>query len=209
MLAPWKKSYEKPRQHIKRRDITNKGLYSQSYGFPVVMHGCESWTKHWRIDAFELWCWRSLLRVPWTARRSNQSILKEINPEYSLGLMLKLKLQCFGHLMGRVNLLQKTLMLEKIEGRRRGWQLDGWMASLTQRTWVWASFRRWWRRGKPGVLQSMGLQRVRHNWVTEQQDRISLRITFLLRDLDTSVINIALSWRTRNWTQYYSGLYLV
>ena len=93
--------------------------------FPVVMHGCESWTikkvECRRIDAFELWCWRRLLRVPWTARRSNQSILKEINPEYSLeGLMLKLKLQYFGHLMERTDSLEKTLMLGKIEGRRRG-----------------------------------------------------------------------------------------
>ena len=92
--------------------------------FPVVMYGCESWTikktKHRRIDAFELWCWRRLLRVPWTARRSNQSILKEINPEYSLeGLMLKLKLQYFGHLIQKADSLEKTLMLGKIEGRRR------------------------------------------------------------------------------------------
>ena len=95
--------------------------------FPVVMYGCESWTikkaERQRIDAFELWCWRRLLRVPWTARRSNQSILKEISPEYSLeGLMLKLKLQYFGHLMGRTDSLEKTLMLGKIEGRRRGGQ---------------------------------------------------------------------------------------
>ena len=95
-----------------------------SYGFPVVMYGCESWTikkaEHWRIDTFELWCWRRLLRVPWTARRSNQSIVKEISPEYSLeGLMLKLKLQYFGHLMGKTDSLEKTLMLGKIEGGRR------------------------------------------------------------------------------------------
>ena len=102
--------------------------------FPVVMYGCECWTikkaEHWRIDAFELWCWRRLLRVPWTIRRSNQSILKEISPEYSLqGLMLKLKLQHFGHLMWRTDSLEKTLMLGKIEGRRkRGWQdeMVGW-----------------------------------------------------------------------------------
>ena len=92
--------------------------------FPVVMHGCESWTikkaEHQRIDTFELWCWRRLLRVPWTARRSNQSIIKEINPEYSLeGLMLKLKLQYFGHLMQRTDSLEKSLMLGKIEGRRK------------------------------------------------------------------------------------------
>ena len=142
--------------------------------FLVVIYVGESWTikkaEHWRIDAFEMWCWRKLLKVPWTARRSNQSILKEISPEYSLErLMLKLKFQYFGHLMQRTNSLEKTLMLEKIEGkRRRGQQRwDGWMASLTQRTWVWASSGRWWRTGKPGVLQSMGSQRVGHDWVTE------------------------------------------
>ena len=104
MLAPWKKSYDKPRQLIKkqRHFFANKGPSSQSYGFPVVMYGCESWTikkaEHRRIDAFELWCWRRFLRVPWTGRRSNQSILKDTNPEYSLeGLILKL--QYFGHLM--------------------------------------------------------------------------------------------------------------
>ena len=105
--------------------------------FPVVMYGCESWTikkaEHRRIDAFELWCWRRLLRVPWTARRSNQSILKEISPECSLeGLMLKLKLQYFGHLMRRTDSLEKTLMLGKIEGRwRRGWQSMRWLDGIT------------------------------------------------------------------------------
>ena len=117
------------------------------------MYGCESWTirkaECQRIDAFELWCWRGLLRVPWIARRSNQYILKEINPECSLeGLMLKLKLQSFGYLMQRTDSLQKTLILGKIEGgRRRGWQWDGWMASPTQWTWVWASSRSWWYKG--------------------------------------------------------------
>ena len=113
-----------------------------------------------RVFHIKLWCWRRLLRVPWTARRSNQSILKEIHPEYSLaGLMLKLKLQYFGHLMWKASSLEKTLMLGKIEGRRRrgnrGW--DGWMASPTQWTWVWASSRSWWFTGKPGMLQSMGV----------------------------------------------------
>jgi len=130
-----KKSYEQPRQHIKkqRHYFTNKGPSSQSYGFSVVIYGCDSWTikeaEHQRIDAFELWCWR-LLRVPWTARRSNQSIPREISPDYSLeGLLLKLKLQNFGHLMWRTDSLEKTLMLGKIEGgRRRGqqrWEV-GW-----------------------------------------------------------------------------------
>ena len=104
--------------------------------FPVVKYGCESWTikkaKHRRIDAFELWCWRRLLRVPWTARRSNQSILKEINPECSLeGLILKLKLQSFGHLMRRADSSKKTLMLGKIEGRRRGQQRMRWLDGIT------------------------------------------------------------------------------
>jgi len=103
---------------------------------PVFMYGCESWTikkaEHWRIDAFDLWCWRRLLRVPWTARKSNQSILKEINPGCSLeGLMLKLKLQYFGHLMRRADLLEKTLMLGKIDGRRRGWQRMRWLDGIT------------------------------------------------------------------------------
>ena len=123
--------------------------------FPVVMYGCESWTikkaKRWRIYAFELWCWRD----PWTARRSNQSILKEISPEYSLeGLMLKLKLQYFGHWMQRTNSLRKTEGGR--EGDDRGW--DGWMTSPTRWTWVWASSGIWWWTGKPGVLQSMGSQ---------------------------------------------------
>ena len=110
--------------------------------FPVVLYGSGSWTikkaECWRTDAFEFWSWRNLFRIPWTARRSNQSILKEINPEYSLeGLILKLKLQCFGHLMRITDSLEKTFMLGKIEGGKRGW--DGWMASPGQSTWVWAS----------------------------------------------------------------------
>ena len=119
---------------LKSTDIT---LPNKAMVFPVVMYGCESWTikkdECWRIDAFELWCWRRLLRVPWTARRLNQSIIKEINPEYSLeGLMLKLKLQYFGPLMQRADSLEKTVMVEKIEGkRRRGWQRMRWLDSIT------------------------------------------------------------------------------
>ena len=137
MLAPWKKSYDKPSIKKQRHYFADKGPSSQSYDFPVVMYGCESWTikkaEHWRIDAFELWFWRWLLRIPWTARRSNQSILKEINPEYSLeGLMLKVKLQNFGEVLGRSNSLEKTLMLGKIEGRkRRGWQKTRWLDGTT------------------------------------------------------------------------------
>ena len=139
MLALWKESYDKPRQCTRkqRHHFANKGPYSQSYGFLVVMYGCESWTikktEHQRIDAFKLWCWRRLLRVPWTARRWNQQILKEINPEYSLeGLMLKLNLQFIGHLIQRANSLEKTLMLGKIEGRRRrGRQKATWLDGIT------------------------------------------------------------------------------
>ena len=123
--AYWKKSYDQPRQHIKkqRHYFANKGLSSQGCSFPVVRYGCESWTlkkaECQRIDAFELWWWSKLLRVPWTVRRSSQSILKEISPECSLeGLMLKLKLQYFGHLMQKADSFGKTLMLGKIEGRR-------------------------------------------------------------------------------------------
>ena len=132
MLAPWKKSYDQPRKRkvnrwdsiLKSRDITlpTKVRLVKAMVFPVVMYGCESWTikkgEHQRVDVFELWCWR---RVPWTARRSNQFILKEISPEYSLvELMLKLKLQYFGHLMRSTDSLEKTQMLGKIEGRRKG-----------------------------------------------------------------------------------------
>ena len=124
---------------LESRDITlpTKVHLVKAMVFPVVMYGCESWTikkaERQRIDAFELWCWRRVLRVPWIARRSNQSILKEISPEYSLeGLMLKLKLQSFGHLMRRTNSLEKTLMLGKIEGgRRRGWQRMRWLDGIT------------------------------------------------------------------------------
>ena len=142
--------------------------------FPVVMYGCESWTikkpECWRIDVFELWCWRRLLRVPWIARRSNQSILKEISPECSLeGLMLKLKLQYFGHRMWRTNSFEKPWCWERLkvggEGDDRGW--DCWIASPTQWTWVWVNSGSWWWTGRPGVLQSMGSQRVGHDWASE------------------------------------------
>ena len=138
------------------------------------MYGCESWTikkaKHQRIDAFELWCWRRLLRVCWTARRSNQYILKEIGPEYSLeGLMLKLKLQYFGHLMRRTDSLERTLMLGKIQGwRKRGWQRMRWLDGITDSMDMsLTSSRSWWWTGKPSMLQSTGSQRVGHDWATE------------------------------------------
>ena len=126
-----------PRQHIEkqRHYFANKVHLVKAMVFPVVMYGCESWTIKkavcWRIDAFELWCWRRLLRVPWTAGRSNQSILKETSPGCSLeGLVLRLKLQYFGHLMQRADSLEKTLILGKIEGRRRGWQRMRWLNGI-------------------------------------------------------------------------------
>jgi len=163
---------------LKSRDIsllTKVCIAKAILVFPVVMYRCESWTMkavHWRIDAFELLCRRRRLRVPWTARRSNQSILKEINPEYSLeGLMLKL--QYFGHLMQRANLLEKTLMLGKIaDRRRRGRQRMRWLDDITDSMEsVWADSGRWWRTGKPGVLQFKGSHRVRHDLATGQQQR--------------------------------------
>ena len=141
--------------------------------FPVVMYGCESWTKKkvecQRIDAFELSCWIRLLRVPWTTRRSNQSILKEISPEYSLeGLMLKLRVQYLATWWEELIDLKRPWCWERLkvgEGDDRRW--DGWMASPTQCTWVWVNSGSWWWTDRPGVLQSMGLQKVRHYWATE------------------------------------------
>ena len=139
MFTYWKKSYDQPRQHItkQRHYFANKGHLVKAMVFLVVLYGCNSWTikkaEHRRIDAFELWCWIRLLRVLWTARRSNQSILKEICPEYSFkGLMLKLRLQYFGHLMQRTDSLEKTLMVGKIESRRRrGGQRMRWLDGIT------------------------------------------------------------------------------
>ena len=142
--------------------------------FPVVMYGCESWTikkaEHWRIDAFELWCWRRFLRVPWTARRSNQSILKEISPGCSLeGLMLNWKSSTLATWCEELTHLKRPWFWERLkaggEGNNRGW--DGWMASLTQWTWVWINSESWWWTGRSGVLQSMQLQRFGHDRVTE------------------------------------------
>ena len=180
MLAPWKKSYDQPRQHIQkqRHYFANKGPSSQSYltrWSKVVMYRCKNWIKKaecWSIEAFKLWCWRKLLRVPWTAKRSNQSILKKTNPEYSLeGLMLKLNSNTLGTWCKEPTHWKRPWCWERLrargEGSDRRW--DGWMTSPTQWTWIWANPRRWWRTRKSGMLQSRGLQRVRHEWATEQQ----------------------------------------
>ena len=160
---------------LKGRDISlpTKVHIVKAMIFPAVVYGCERWTikkaESQRIDAFKLWCWRRPLRVPWTVRRSNQSILKEINPEYSLE-GLRLKLQYFGHLMQRAHSLEKTLKLGKVEGRRRGQQRMRWLDSLTDSMDMSLSkLRERWRTGKPGVLQSMESQRVGHDWATEQR----------------------------------------
>ena len=179
--------FKKIRQCIKkqRHSFANKGPYNQSYGFS------SSHVWKWKLDhkegwALKNWCFwtvvlERLLRVPWTTRRSNQSILMEINPDYSLeGLMLKLKLQYFGHLMRRASSLEKTLMLGKIRGRKRGndrgW--NGWMASLTQWPLVWASSGRCWI-GLPAVMQSIRSQRFRHDWVTELPWKRTLNHTII------------------------------
>ena len=159
---------------MQRHYFANKGMSSQGYGFSSgqskLRKKATKKAELWRIDAFELWCWRRLLKVPWTARRPNQSILKEISPRCSLeGQMLKLKLQYFGHLMQKADSFERPWCWETLgaggEGDNRGW--DGWMASLTQWTWVWVNSGSWWWTGRPGVLQFMELQRVGHNWVTE------------------------------------------
>ena len=176
MLTPWKESNDQPRRILKSRDITllTKVHLVKAMVFPVVMYGCESWTikkaERQRIDVFELWCWRRLRRVPWTARRSNQSILKEISPGCSLeGLILKLELQYFGHLMRRADSLEKTLMLGKIEGRRRrGQQRMRWLDGITDlMDMSLVMDRSWWWTRRAGVLQFMRSQRVKHDCATE------------------------------------------
>ena len=164
--------------------------------FSVVMYGCESWTvkkaECWKIDAFELWCWRRLLRVPWTARRSNQSILKEISPECLLGgLMLKWNYNTWPPDV-KSWLTGKDPGAGKIEGRRRrGRQRHVWMASPTQWTWVCVNSGSWWWRGRPGVLRFMGLQRVRYDWAELMVKAVCL---LLMSFLQNSIICILRFW---------------
>jgi len=207
MFALWKKSYDKPKQHIKkqRHYFADKGLSSQSYNFSSIHVWMWELVECWRTDTFELWCWRRLLRVPWTAR-SNQLILKEINPEYSLdGLLLKLKLQYFGHLMQRADSLEKT-------DAGKDWRQDE--KGMTEDEMVgchhWLHGHEFeqtpgdsegWTR-KPGVLQYMGLQRVGHNLVIKQQQIPYLEIWFHTEDSQTtaapnlvpSLISCSISW---------------
>ena len=159
---------------LKIRDLTLPTKVRPAMVFPVVMYGCESWTvkkaERWRIDAFELWCWRRLLRVHWTARRSNQSILKETSPGCSLeGLSWSWNSNTFTTWCEELAHLKRPWCWERLraggEGDNRGW--DGWMALLTQCTWVWVNSGSWWWTGRPGILRFMGLQRVGHKWVTE------------------------------------------
>ena len=158
------------------------------------MYKCESWTikkaECWGKDAFELCCWRIILRIPWTARRSSQSILKEINPQYSLeGLLLKLNLQYFGHLMQRADSLRKGLMLGKAE-RKRVLHIMRWLDSITSTQWtcIWANSGREWRAEEPGTLQRVGLQRVGRYLVTEQQQSVMINKQFL--------------WGANSWTTH-------
>ena len=164
--------------------------------FPVAMYGCVSLTikmvELWRIDAFELWCWRRLLRVPWTERRPNQSILKEINPEYSLEeLIVILKFQYFGQLMRRTDSLERPWCWERLraggEGDDRGW--DGWRATPTQWAWVWVNSRSWWWTRRPGVLRFMGSQRVWHDWATELNHAFKNLVLSLI-PLDLKILSL-------------------
>ena len=173
MLTPWKKSYDQSRQHILSRDITlpTKVHLVKAVVFPVVMYRCESWTvkeaEHWRIDAFEVWCWKRLFRVPWTVRRSNPSILKEISPGCSW--CWSWSSNTLATWWEELTHLKRLWCWERLraggEGDDRGW--DGWMPSPTQWTRVWVNSGSWWWTGRPGALQSMELQRVGYDWVIE------------------------------------------
>ena len=193
MLAPLKKSCYQPRQHIKKRET--KVRIVKAMVFPVVMYGCEIWiikkAEHWRIEAFELWCWKRLLRVPWTAKRSNQSILKEISPEYSLEtLMLKLKLQYVGHLMEKADPLEKTLMLGKIEGRRRrGQQRKRWLDDIIDSMDM--SLSRFWEMVKDREAWCAPVHEVAkgQTWLSNWTITTTPHQSVLLEDTDYVLIN--------------------
>ena len=200
MLAPWKKSYNKPRRHIKkqRHYFANKCPCIQSHGLFSSHVWIESWTikkaECRRIDAFELWCWRRFLRVPWTARRSKQSILKKINPEYSLeSLMLKLKFQYLGHQIWRADSLEKTLMLGKTESRRRkGQQRTKWLNDIADSMDMSLSELQEMMKDREAWRAAIhGSQRVGHYWATEQQKQRDLRVKIKivsLRSLSKSFV---------------------
>ena len=187
MLAPWKKSYVQPRQHFKKKKhyFASKGLSSQSYGFSIVMYECDSCTikkaEHWRIDAFELWCWRKLLKVLWTARRWMQESQTSQSWRKST-LNIHWKDWCWSWSSNTLTTWCEVLThwkrpwcWEGLKAGGEGW--DSWMASPTQWTWVWVSARSWWWTGKPGMLQPMGSQRIRHNWATELKLKMIKRMS--------------------------------
>ena len=207
MLAPSKKNYDQPGHSfnmdsiLKSREVTllTKICLVKALVFPVVMYGCESWTikkaESWRIDAFELWCWRRLLQVPQTARKSNQSILKEISPGISLeGMMETLATSC-----EELTHWKRLWCWEGLgaggKGNDRGW--DGWMSSPTWWTWVWVNSGHWWWTGRPGVVRFMELQRIGHDWATKLNWNLSRKIQFFFlrmkENLDSLIVFVLLN----------------
>ena len=213
MLAPWKKSYDQPRQHIKkqRHYFTNKGTSSQSYGFSSAhvwmweLYYKESWEL--KNSCFWMWCWRRLLIVPWTARRSNQSIPKETSV-----LNIHWKDWCWSCSSNtlatwyeKLTHLKSPWCWERLKARGEGDDRgrDGWMASPTQWTWVWASSGTWWWTGKPGVLQSMGSQRVRHDWATELNWSLARYLAGSHTEVTTYVKTWEM-WPLRPWGKFFA-----